>query len=312
MMTTLQGDQATSGDLGETGGTTLDVVIVTARGSLPYVGACLDSLHAHQPSRGEMHVHVVDNSSGDGTVDAIRADHPWVTVTELNRNAGFAAANNVAFRAGCAPYCLVLNPDTEMRPGALDLLIELMERHPQAAAVGCRLAARDGTADHNAKRAFPTPLAAFAHFTGLSRFGPLRTWFGVYDIKEIPDDGAGPVDAVSGACMLVRRAALEEVGVFDEGYWMYGEDLDWCYRFHRAGWEVRYDGSASIYHAKHGLTGRHRRLRENWAFHRSMGRFYRKFQGGSRPAVDFAVYSSLLVKFVFSALRSAMMRDRRA
>lgn len=290
----------------------LDIVIVTAAGSLAHVRACLDSIAEHPLEAGSLSVHVVDNASRDGTVRTLRAEYPWVRVTELDANAGFARANNVALRDARAPLCLVLNPDTKVGPGALDFLCALAHEHPRAAAVGCRLVDAAGKPDHNAKRSVPRPVPALLHFSGLSRLEPLRRRFGSYAAHEIPDEGAGSVDAISGACMLVRRAAIEEVGLLDEAYWMYGEDLDWCQRFRLAGWEIRYDGSRSVYHAKHGVSGRHRSLRQQWAFHRAMGRFYRKFVGGRRPLVDAAVYLALILKFGAACARSGLARARAA
>ncbi len=128
------------------------------------------------------------------------------------------------------------------------------------------------------------------------------------------DDAAGEVDAVNGAFMLVRRSAMAQVGLLDEGYGMYGEDLDWCWRFKRAGWRVVYDGGVTVLHVKGALSvvrrgrARHRGLRTNIAFHRAMGRFYRKFHGGRRPALDLLVYVALGCKLAVSMLRSAVAR----
>jgi GT2 family glycosyltransferase len=281
----------------------IDVAIVTARGSWPLVEDCLRSLRDCTPRAGTLAVHVVDNASRDGTAEAIRAWFPEVEVEELGRNLGFATAcNRVIARSG-APYVLLLNPDTVVHAGALDRLVESLERHPRAAVAGPRLLGPDGRPDHNAKRAFPSVAAAAVH---LFRVRPEQS--AGYARDDIPDDGAGVVDSVSGSCMLVRREAIAEVGLLDEGYWMYGEDLDWCRRFGQRSWEVRYEGSATILHVKHGVTGRHRSLRTNWAFHRSMGRFYRRFEAGPRPILDLAVYTGILVRFVVAALRSAVAR----
>jgi GT2 family glycosyltransferase len=174
--------------------------------------------------------------------------------------------------------------------------------------VGPRLIGVDGYPDHNAKRTFPTVVAALAHF-----LPSVTRWLGKrasYHRTDIAEFGAGSVDAVSGSCMLVRRAAIRDVGLMDEGYWMYGEDLDWCRRFGAAGWRVRYQGSACVVHVKHGVTGRHRTLRTNWAFHRAMGRFYRRFEAGRKPWLDVAVFAAILIRFGLSASRSALARSR--
>jgi hypothetical protein len=110
--------------------------------------------------------------------------------------------------------------------------------------------------------------------------------------------------------MLIRREALEQVGLLDEGYWLYMDDLDWCFRFHRKGWKVWYDGAVTVMHVKGGTTvrKRHRGLRHNVAFHRSMGRFYRKFYSGRQPALDVLIYVSIMAKLAVSVTRSAVAR----
>lgn len=281
----------------------LDVVIVTARGAWPLLDACLRSLAAHPAPGPPLTVTVVDNASGDGLVAAVRAGHPSVEVLELSANRGFAHACNVGIARGSAPYVLLLNPDTIVQEGALGALLAALERSPRAAAAGPRLVGLDGHPDHNAKRALPTPRAALAHFTGRR---------GGYRRDDVPERDEAAVEAVSGSCMLVRRAAIAAVGPLDEGYWMYGEDLDWCARFGRGGWSVLYVGAATVIHAKHGLTGSPRALRTNWAFHRSMGRFYRRFSAGAHPELDAAVYAGVLLRFGLSAIYSAAVRTGRA
>jgi GT2 family glycosyltransferase len=118
------------------------------------------------------------------------------------------------------------------------------------------------------------------------------------------------VDAVNGAFMLVRRNAITDVGLLDEAYWMYAEDLDWCYRFHQRGWKVWYEGTATIAHATGALSkvGNYRSLRANYAFHRAMGFFYQKHRLGRRPLVDAGIYAAIPAKFALSAVRSSIIR----
>jgi N-acetylglucosaminyl-diphospho-decaprenol L-rhamnosyltransferase len=273
--------------------------------------ACLDSLRRHPLRRGEMAVRLIDNASTDGTADHVRREYPEVDVTALERNVGFSAANNVVLRSPTAPYVLLLNPDTEATEGALDHMLDVVESRPDVGMAGCRLIRPDGSFDHAAKRSFPTPLSALAHFAGLGRRaerGPLAG----YRAPELGELETGEVDAVNGAFMLVRRSAVEEVGLLDEGYWLYMEDLDWCYRFGQAGWKVLYDGSATFVHVKGGAAGAHRRPRQNVAFHRGMGRFYRRVHGGERPLASVAIYTGIGVKLAFSLVRNAVARRRLA
>lgn len=294
----------------------LDVVVVTARGSHQHLLTCLRSLDRHPPSSGSVAVHVVDNASRDGTVEELRRSFPRVRLTELARNAGYAAANNVALRRGTAPFALLLNPDTEVGEGALERLIQVMHERPDVGLAGPRLVKPDGTLDHAAKWTFdpsPGPLAlgALAHFVRLGR----RDWLGGslsrYRAPAVPEHGAGHVDALSGACMLARRDAIAAVGLLDESYWLYIEDLDWCYRFRQHGYRVWYEGTVDVLHVK-GTTakggGRHRTPRANLAFHRGLGRFYRRFYSGRRPALDAAVYAAIGVKLIVSLVRGAAAR----
>jgi len=286
----------------------LDVVIVSYR-CRELLVACLASLERHPLRRGSMSVHVVDNASDDGTVDEVRLRFPSVELSELPDNAGFALANNLVLRATDAPYVLLLNPDTEATEGALDHMVDAMESRPDVGMAGCRLVQRDGTFDHAAKRSFPTPLSALAHFTGVG--GKVRSGtLAGYRAPDVDEHGSGVVDAVNGAFMLVRRSAMEQVGLLDEGYWLYMEDLDWCYRFHEKGWKVWYDGAATFVHVKGGTSGQHRAVRQNVAFHRGMGRFYRKFQGHGRPFEAAAVYTGIGVKLALSMTRSSIGRRR--
>ena len=247
----------------------LDVVIVSYQ-SRALLERCLQSLAAHGPS-GPLRIIVVDNSSTDGTVASVRREFPQVELIESNANVGFARAVNAGIRAGSAPYVLVLNPDTELRPRTLDVLLELMETRPEIGIAGCRLERADGSLDHAARRSFPTPVGALAHLVGIGKHvsrGPLAQY-------RAPDVSDGRVDAVNGAFMLIRRSALADVGLFDEAYWMYMEDLDLCYRFAQAGWTTWYEPSVGAMHIKGGSARRSRSPKLTAAFYRSMARFVR-------------------------------------
>ena len=281
----------------------LDVAIVSFRCE-DLLRDCLRSLYEN-PASGGMSVQVVDNASGDGTAEMVAREFPEVGLTASERNLGFAAASNVAIRAGAARYVLCLNPDTRMTAGALDHLLELMETRPGIGICGCRLEREDGSLDHAAKRSFPTPLSALGHFTGFGRHrakGRLAAY-------RAPEVESGPVDAVNGAFMLIRRSALDEVGLFDEGYWMYMEDLDLCYRFAQAGWTTFYEPSVNVVHLKAGTSGPVRSPRLNYAFHYGMYRFYRKHYAAERSiAVDAAVYAGIAAKLAVSTLRVGLRR----
>jgi N-acetylglucosaminyl-diphospho-decaprenol L-rhamnosyltransferase len=282
----------------------LDVAIVSYR-CRDLLRACLASLDQHAPEC-PMSICVVDNASGDGTAAIVAHEFPHVALIESETNRGFAAATNAAIRRGSAPYVLVLNPDTEVRAGTLDRLLELMGEQPNVGIAGCRLELEDGTFDHASRRSFPTPLGALAHFTGVGRrlsSGPLAQY-------RAPDVERGSVDAVNGAFMLIRRSALDEVGLFDEGFWMYMEDLDLCHRFAKAGWTTWFESSVSTLHVKGATAPRGRSVRLTVAFHYGMYRFYRKHYAGRR-AVDAAIAAGIGMKLVGALARVGAAVARR-
>jgi GT2 family glycosyltransferase len=256
-----------------------------------------------------MTVRVVDNASGDGTAEMVRGEFPEVILTVQPRNVGFGAASNIAIRASSAPYVLCLNPDTQVTPGSLDRMLALMDERIKLGISGCRLVLRDGTFDYAAKRSFPTPVSALGHFTGIGR----QRESGVLAAYRAPEVESGPVDAVNGAFMLIRRSALDEVGLFDEGYWMYMEDLDLCFRFAQAGWVTWYEPSVTVVHVKAGSSGPVRSPRLNYAFHYGMYRFYRKYYAPSRgKLLSAAIYSGIAVKLGLSVARNALRNGSRS
>jgi N-acetylglucosaminyl-diphospho-decaprenol L-rhamnosyltransferase len=282
----------------------LDVVIVAYRGR-ELLRACLTTLRENAP-QGPHAVYVVDNASADGTVEMVRADFPEVSLIECDRNLGFGAANNIAIPRGRKRYVLVLNPDTRITPGALDALLRLMEERPTVGICGCRLVREDGTFDHASRRSFPTILGALGHFSGAGRGARAPRRLAQYRAPEVE---AGPVDAVNGAFMLIRRAGLVDVGLFDEGYWMYMEDLDLCYRFRQAGWTTWYEPSVTVTHVKAGTSGPIRSPRLDYAFHYGMFRFYRQHYASRRSRVtSAAVYAGIAAKLAVSIVRSEFRR----
>ena len=269
---------------------------------------CLASLRRHPPLR-PMQVSVVDNASQDGTAEMVAREFPEVELTVNDRNEGFAAANNKAIRSARAPSVLVLNPDTEVTEGALESMLEVLEGKPEIAVCGPRLELSGGGLDHAAKRSFPTPVSALGHFSGTGRRPGARGKLAEY---RAPDVENGPVDAVNGACMLIRRSALDRVGLFDEGFWMYMEDLDLCYRLRQAGWLTWYEPSATVIHVKAGTSGPIRNPRLNRAFHYGMYRFYRKhYAAAHNPLFNGMIYAGIGLKLLTSVPASAIIRAAR-
>ena len=173
-----------------------------------------------------MKVTVVDSGSTDGTPDMVEREFPEFHL-ERRANIGFSAANNLALREVEAGAVLLLNPDTEVRSGALDAALARLRSEARIGMVGVKLVTESGELDHACKRSFPTRLAALAHFTGIGGRADAPAALSQYRATELGDDEPGEVDAVNGAFMLCRGEAVREVGLLDEGYWLYMEDLDW-------------------------------------------------------------------------------------
>ena len=220
-------------------------------------------------------VWVVDNASGDGSVEMVRADFPWVRLIPNQENVGYGAANNQAIREARGRYILVLNPDTRLPPGAIVDTIAEMENQPDIGALGPKLVLEDGSLDKACRRSFPSPEVAFYRLFGLAKLFPNHPRFARYNLLNVDEDTAIDVDSVVGAFMLVRREVVERVGMFDEAFRLYGEDLDWAYRIKAAGWRIRYHPDVVVLHLKRQSTNQ----RPIWsirAFYDAMHIFYDK------------------------------------
>jgi len=287
----------------------LDVVVVS-HGAEALLRRCLGSLREHPASGVGAQVTVVDSGSPDGTPEMVAREFPEVRLLRRG-NIGFSAANNLALRESEAGAVLLLNPDTELHPGALDAALARLDADERIGVVGVKLLTETGELDHACKRSFPTPLGALAHFTGLGRANGASPTLSQYRATHLGDDEPGEVDAVNGAFMLCRAAAVREVGLLDEGYWLYMEDLDWCHRFWDAGWKVFYEPAGVALHVKGGSSAARRAPRQEIAFHRGMGRFYRRFEAPRHnPLLNAAVYAGIGAKLAASLAITAAKPSR--
>ena len=285
----------------------LEIVIVS-HGAEGLLRRCLGSLREHPPASAEMRVTVVDSGSPDGTPDMVEREFPEVRLVREG-NIGFSAANNLVLREAEADAVLLLNPDTEVYAGTLDAALTRLWSEERIGMVGVKLVTESGALDHACKRSFPTPLSALAHFTGIGRGEDASGALSQYRATELDDDEPGEVDAVNGAFMLCRAGAVREVGLLDEGYWLYMEDLDWCHRFWDAGWRVFYEPAGTALHVKGGSSGGRRAFRQEVAFHRGMARFYRRFDApGHNPLLNAAVYAGIAAKLATSLAITAVRR----
>ena len=257
-------------------------VVILNYNTRDHLRVCLDALRregsttaSDPPGPISAEIIVVDNDSRDHSADMAEAEYPWVTVIRSGRNGGFAYGNNIALRQANGAAVMLLNPDTETPPGSIKSLYDHLQAHPEAGVVGPKLLREDGSMHMACRRSFPSPPVSLYRLTGLARLFPSSPRFGAYNLTYVDPNVELEVDSVCGACMLVRREAIEQAGLLDECFFMYGEDLDWCWRIKEAGWTVRYVPGSVVKH-QHGGSSRRRPIRTTWHFFHAMDLFYRK------------------------------------
>lgn len=266
---------------------------------------CLDHVYASDCAH-PFTVAVVDNGSTDGSLAMIRDSFPRVRAIDAGRNLGFAGGNNIALRAILAElpagatreheYVLLLNTDLFVAPETLQVLADFMEERPDVGIVGPRVEKHDGELDLACRRSFPTPASALAKLLGLSRRFPRHPRLAAYNLTHLDPGELTEVDAVMGACMLVRVAAIDNAGLLDERFFMYGEDLDWSYRIKARGWRVFYCPYTCVLHYK-GATSARQSGRMIVEFYRAMHLFYRKHQAPRAPrALNWLVTAGIVAR----------------
>ena len=266
---------------------------------------------------GASSVIVVDNDSHDDSLMLVERTHAVGDSLQIVRNAanlGFAVACNQGARLSAAPNLFFLNPDTVLAADAIDNLLLALRSAPQIGMVGGFLCNPDGSEQAGGRRVFPTPRRAFMRAFGLSRLSALfPSLLSDFLLHKEPLPGTPiVVEAISGACMLVKREAIESVGLWDEDYFLHCEDLDWCMRFHQAGWRVLFVPDARVMHVFGGCS-RHRPYFVEWHKHRGFLRFYRKFFRRKYPAVLwFSVVIGVWFRFSLVVLRHAATRFKHA
>lgn len=268
----------------------LGIVIVNWN-TCAYLKRCLETVLA---SQGDFSFRtlVVDNASSDGSADMVRRDFPGVELIASETNGGYPYGNNLGLRAlgyggagkvtpDAPRYALLLNPDTEIPPTALYDMVQFMDAHPEIGVAGPKLVLEDGSLDLACRRSFPTPTVSLYRFSGLSKIFPKSKLFGRYNMTFADPNEEIEVDSVVGAYMQVRREAIEAVGLLDESFFMYGEDLDWAYRIKKAGWKVFYHPQVTVKHIKRAASRQSKKAQ--FEFQRAMLIFYRKHYQASTP-----------------------------
>jgi len=236
---------------------------------------CLQSIEANTHTT-QHEIIVVDNNSQDGTVEMLRSEFPSVCLIVNETNLGFAQPVNQAIRQSQGRYILLLNNDTLVLEHALDQLVAFADAHPAIGICGPKVLNRDGSLQKQCRRSFATPWDLFCYFSGLSTIFPKSSLFARYLMTYKGENEIHSVDAISGSCMLIRREVLDQIGLFDERFFAYQEDADFCFRAKRAGWQIYYYPPAQIIHyASHGGS-RVNPYRSIFEWHRSYFLYYRK------------------------------------
>jgi len=249
---------------------------------------------------------VVDNASSDGSLELLESvfgRDPKMRILRSRSNEGFATACNHGVALASGEFILFLNPDCELENGAMACLVDAIQADPDVGMVGGLLLNPDGSEQAGGRRSIPTPWRSFVRAFGLTRFS--RRWpklFFDFDLHKEPlPKFPIEVEAISGACMLVKREAMQEIGLLDEEYFMHCEDLDWCIRFRRGGWKILFVPDARMLHHK-GVCSRSRPIFVEWHKHKGMMRFYRKLFQHQYPGVlMWSVSAGVWFRFVLVA-----------
>lgn len=250
----------------------LSVIIVSYNVRI-YLDQCLDSVsRALNGIDGE--VFVVDNNSTDDTLERLSVKYPWVHFISNNENVGFAIANNQAIRLSSGEYVLLLNPDTIVGEGTFREVIDTLDSRQDVAGAGVRMLKTNGEFALESRRGIPTPFTAFCKMSGLGRMFPNSRKYGRYYMQYLDENRTEEIEIISGACMFIRRTALDEAGLLDEDFFMYGEDIDLSYRLLKTGRKNLYVPS-TILHYK-GESTKKGSFKYVNAFYQAMLIFFRK------------------------------------
>ncbi len=220
-----------------------------------YLIQCLRSID-NSISNLKIQTIVVDNNSTDGSIDFLTPLFPDVTFVQSSINLGFSKANNLGFKYSNSKYILILNPDTIISENTLDVMFEFMEANSNVGLAGCKVLNPDGSFQLACRRGFPTPWVAFTKLFGLQKLFPKSKLFAGYNLTYLDENETNDVDALIGAFMFVKTDLINQINGFDEDFFMYGEDLDLCYRIHKLGYKIKYLPQTTIVHFKGESTRR--------------------------------------------------------
>lgn len=254
---------------------------------------CLESV-MEATRKLDAEVIIVDNGSSDGTVEALNTQYKTLNIQNLKiienkKNLGYARANNIGIRTSNGKYVLLLNSDTIVEKNSIDEMIKFINEDTGIGVSTCRVELPDGSLDPACHRGFPTPWASLTYFLGLEKLFPMSKNFSQYHLGFLPMDKPHEIDSPSGAFYMVRREVIDKVGMLDEDYFMYAEDLDWSYRIKQTGWKIMYYPFVKIIHFKKqsGRAGEDEKTRKvtQKHFYETMEIFYKKHYLNKYPKI---------------------------
>lgn len=284
-------------------------VIIVSYNVREYLEQCLDSLM--KAMRGvDGDVYIVDNHSKDGTVEYLRPRFPYVNFISSRHNLGFARANNIAIRRTESDYVLLLNPDTIVGEDTVRNSLSFMESHPDAGGLGVCMIKSDGNKAMESRRGLPTPLVALYKMCGLCARFPRSRRFGKYYMSYLPWDRPVRIEVISGAYCMLRHSALDRVGLLDEDFFMYGEDIDLSYRLLKNGY-TNWFIPETILHYK-GESTQKTSFRYVHVFYDAMLIFFRKHYGHLSFCISLPVKAAIYIKAMLALMRMQAERARKA
>ncbi len=280
----------------------ISIVIVTWN-SQEFIRNCLDSIYL-LPDKVRYEIVVIDNGSSDETTKIVREFYPEVNLIENRRNLGYAKANNQGIKKAKGKYILLLNPDTEVSVNSLALMYEFMEKNPQVGALGPKLLNPDRTIQPSC-REFPTFITLIWEFSGLSRVFSKSKIFGSWRMGYFAFDRPIEVDQPMGSCLMIRRETLKDIGLFDENFSMFFNDVDLCFRIKRAGWKIYFYPDVQVIHNR-GASTRKAKRRMIWLSHLAFYKFFKKHKPG--PTNRLLLYLFCIPLFLSALPRMILKR----
>lgn len=266
-------------------------IIIVSYNTKEFLQKCLNSIKS-STGRLTREVFVIDNASQDSSAKLVKEKYEWVHLIESSKNLGFAKAANQAVKKAKGRYILLLNPDTILEKNTLWETLKFMDKNPEAGVSTCRVELESGEIDWASHRGFPTPWRSFSYFSRLSKLFPNSKLFGGYHLEYEDLRRIHEIDSPSGAFYLVRQEAVKKVGLLDEDYFMYAEDLDWSYRIKEAGFKIFYYPKVKVTHSKGAASGMHSikskatskdRRQATESFYETMKIFYKKHYENKHP-----------------------------